>query len=41
MDRRRREYYEAMGWDENGIPRSEVLGRLNLQDVDRALDKIR
>jgi len=41
MDSRRREYYDAMGWDENGIPRSEVLNKLNLQDVDKALDKVR
>jgi aldehyde:ferredoxin oxidoreductase len=41
MNRRRREYYEAMGWDKNGIPRSDVLNRLNLQDVDKALDKVR
>jgi aldehyde:ferredoxin oxidoreductase len=41
MDRRRREYYEAIGWDENGIPRSEVLNKLKLQNVNKALDRIR
>ncbi len=41
MNRRRREYYEAIGWDENGIPKSEVLKKLNLQDVDKSLEKIR
>jgi len=41
MDRRRREYYEAVGWDQNGIPKSEVLKKLSLDDVDKALDRIR
>ena len=35
----RRRYYEAVGWDEKGIPRSEVLKRLGLEEVDRVLDK--
>jgi len=34
-------YYEAVGWDENGIPKSEVLRRLELTDVDMALEKLR
>ncbi|NPD90390.1 MAG: aldehyde ferredoxin oxidoreductase, partial [Asgard group archaeon] len=37
----KKEYYEAVGWDENGIPKSEVLKRLGLEDVDKALDKLR
>jgi aldehyde:ferredoxin oxidoreductase len=41
MEKRRHEYYEAIGWDENGIPRSDVLNKLRLQDVDKALDRIR
>ena len=41
MDRRRREYYEAIGWDEDGIPKSSVLKKLSLPDVDKALAKIR
>jgi aldehyde:ferredoxin oxidoreductase len=41
MGRRRREYYKAIGWDKNGIPKSSVLKKLNLQDVDKALTKIR
>ena len=40
-ERRRREYYEAIGWDGRGIPKSDVLKRLDLLDVDRALDRIR
>jgi aldehyde:ferredoxin oxidoreductase len=41
MEKRRHEYYEAIGWDEKGIPKSDVLNGLNLQDVDKALDRIR
>ena len=41
IKRRRQEYYEAIGWDERGIPKSSVLRKLGLPDVDRALDKIR
>ncbi|MFQ6095098.1 MAG: aldehyde ferredoxin oxidoreductase C-terminal domain-containing protein, partial [Candidatus Bathyarchaeia archaeon] len=41
VERRRREYYQAIGWDERGIPRSEVLRKLGLEDVDRTLDKLR
>jgi aldehyde:ferredoxin oxidoreductase len=34
-------YYEAAGWDENGIPKPETLGKLGLKDVDKALEKLR
>jgi len=37
----KKQYYEAIGWDENGIPMSEVLKELGLEDVDRALEKLR
>jgi aldehyde:ferredoxin oxidoreductase len=37
----KKQYYEAIGWDENGIPKSEVLKKLGLQDVDKALEKLR
>ena len=37
----RRKYYEAVGWDEHGIPRSDVLKKLGLEDVDKALEPIR
>jgi aldehyde:ferredoxin oxidoreductase len=36
-----RRYYEAVGWDENGIPKTEVLKKLGLDDVDNALEKLR
>jgi len=35
----RKEYYVAVGWDENGIPTSEELKRLGLDDVDGRLRK--
>ena len=41
VERRRRQYYEAIGWDENGIPKSGVLKKLDQLDVERALDGIR
>jgi len=34
-------YYEAVGWDENGIPKSVTLRKLGLNDVDEALEKLR
>jgi aldehyde:ferredoxin oxidoreductase len=41
VEEMKKHYYEAIGWDERGIPKSEVLEKLGLQDVDRTLDKIR
>lgn len=37
----KRRYYRAAGWDRNGIPRTETLKRLGLEDVDKALEKLR
>jgi len=34
-------YYKEAGWDENGVPRSNVLRKLGLEDVDCALEKLR
>ncbi len=41
LDENRKEYFEAVGWDENGIPLSTELKRLRLYDVDKKLDEIR
>ncbi|MEM3045978.1 MAG: aldehyde ferredoxin oxidoreductase C-terminal domain-containing protein, partial [Candidatus Bathyarchaeia archaeon] len=41
VEQRKKEYYKAVGWDENGIPRSDVLKELGLEDVDKALNKVR
>jgi aldehyde:ferredoxin oxidoreductase len=37
----RKEYFKAAGWDENGIPKSATLRKLGLDDVDKALEKVR
>jgi len=37
----RKQYYEAIGWDERGIPKSSVLKDLGLEDVDKALERVR
>jgi aldehyde:ferredoxin oxidoreductase len=34
-------YYRQAGWDTSGIPKSETLRKLGLNDVDKTLDKIR
>ena len=39
--RMRSEYYKMMGWDENGIPTSEELKSLGLEQVDKILQKLR
>jgi len=41
VEKYKKRYYKAVGWDKNGIPRSEILRKLGLEDVDRALEKIR
>jgi aldehyde:ferredoxin oxidoreductase len=33
-------YYEEAGWDENGVPKSEILKKLGLRNVDQALRKL-
>lgn len=37
----KKEYYAAVGWDENGIPKPEELKRLELYEVDEKLKEIR
>jgi aldehyde:ferredoxin oxidoreductase len=37
----KKRYYKAAGWDKNGIPKSKILRKLGLDDVDKALDKLR
>lgn len=41
VGRHRRRYYEELGWDENGIPKTEILEELGLDDVDLALKELR
>ena len=35
----KQEYYEAVGWDKNGLPKPETLKRLGLQEVEAKLKK--
>jgi aldehyde:ferredoxin oxidoreductase len=35
------EYYEARGWDKNGIPTKATLKRLGLEEVDKDITKFR
>jgi aldehyde:ferredoxin oxidoreductase len=35
----RNEYYAAVGWDEKGIPKSETLKNLGLDDIDKILQQ--
>jgi aldehyde:ferredoxin oxidoreductase len=37
----KKRYYRAAGWDRNGIPKAETLRKLGMEDVDKALEKLR
>jgi len=37
----KKRYYKEIGWDENGMPKSETLKELGLENVDKALEKLR
>jgi len=37
----KKEYYEAVGWDGKGIPKSEFLKKLGLHDVNKVLEELR
>ncbi len=41
VEENKKKYYKEAGWDENGIPESEILIKLGLRDVDKALEKTR
>jgi aldehyde:ferredoxin oxidoreductase len=41
VERLKRDYYKAMGWDERGIPTRETLERLGLGDLDLYLTRLR
>jgi aldehyde:ferredoxin oxidoreductase len=41
VDEDKLRYYEEVGWDKKGIPKTEVLRELGLENVDIALTKIR
>jgi len=37
FEKAKRDYYRAVGWDKNGVPKSSALKRLGLGEVDRVL----
>jgi aldehyde:ferredoxin oxidoreductase len=37
----KRRYYRAVGWDKNGVPTPRILRKLGLEDVEKALKRIR
>jgi len=39
FEQEKREYYEAMGWDTNGLPKPEMLKKLGLGDVEVKLQQ--
>jgi len=39
FEEEKKEYYEAVGWDEKGLPKPEVLIKLGLQSVETKLRK--
>ncbi|MFQ6081368.1 MAG: aldehyde ferredoxin oxidoreductase C-terminal domain-containing protein, partial [Candidatus Bathyarchaeia archaeon] len=41
VEKVKKEYYESVGWDENGIPKPEELKRLGLEGVARKLKELR
>jgi aldehyde:ferredoxin oxidoreductase len=41
VEEMKKNYYDTIGWDEQGIPKSDILKKLDLVDVDKALKKLR
>nr|MDO8098094.1 aldehyde ferredoxin oxidoreductase C-terminal domain-containing protein [Candidatus Njordarchaeota archaeon] len=41
FEKEKRRYYKAVEWDRNGIPKSEILKKLGLSDVDNTLERLR
>ena len=41
VESKRATYYETLGWDERGIPTKETLDRLDLDDVEPSMKKLR
>ncbi len=37
FERMKKEYREAVGWDERGVPKPDILNQLGLEDVDKVL----
>ncbi|RLI26545.1 aldehyde ferredoxin oxidoreductase [Candidatus Bathyarchaeota archaeon] len=41
IEKLKKTYYEAAGWDENGLPKPETLKRLGITELEKALERIR
>ncbi|MBC7130381.1 aldehyde ferredoxin oxidoreductase [Candidatus Bathyarchaeota archaeon] len=41
VEEEKKRYYRMVGWDERGIPKKDALKMLGLEDVDKALEKLR
>jgi len=41
VEKKRRAYFDTLGWDERGIPTKETLDKLGLSDVDAQLKRLR
>jgi aldehyde:ferredoxin oxidoreductase len=39
FEEQKHEYYEAVGWDRKGLPKTDVLRKLGLQDVEVKLKR--
>ena len=39
--KQKKQFYKAIGWDKNGVPKSEVLRKLGLDDVDKEMENLR
>ncbi len=39
FEQKRKEYYQAVGWNENGVPKKETLRKLGLKNVEEKLAK--
>ncbi|MCW4035722.1 MAG: aldehyde ferredoxin oxidoreductase C-terminal domain-containing protein, partial [Candidatus Bathyarchaeota archaeon] len=41
VERKRAVYFETLGWDGRGIPRTETLERLGLEDLEPSMKRLR
>jgi len=41
VKRKRLTYFETLGWDERGIPKTETLKRLGLEDLEPSMKGLR
>ncbi|MEM2154800.1 MAG: aldehyde ferredoxin oxidoreductase C-terminal domain-containing protein [Nitrososphaeria archaeon] len=41
FEKDKKEYYDALGWDDKGIPTTEELKRLGLEEIDKRLESLR